>query len=114
MSRLLSPWETAQIRGVKRKTEEAEQRMKDGPRPRSKQHHARLIQAHSKVLLPKLGGKYIPAQFTVGRMLDMVEGSELVAERLNEMAAKIEVKSDDLGDARVTADGHIKISRGYK
>ena len=68
----------------------------------------------ARCCFPSSGEKEIPAQFTVGRMLDMVEDSELVAERLNEMAAKIEVQSDDLGDARVTADGHIKISRGYK
>ena len=113
MERLLASWETATVRGQKRKTKYDGQSVQDGHRLRSKQLHARLAQLHNQSHF-KLDTKEVPAPIKVDQTLYMVEDGELEAERLREVAAKVEAKSDDLGDAEVTADGTVKVKQGIK
>ena len=88
-ARILTAWEAAQVRGQKRKAEEAEQRAHDAPRPLSQKQHNELLEAHEKVH-GEVSDMKIPAKLLVDATLAQLEDGQLVAPLLSEIVPKRE------------------------
>ena len=110
VSRILDSWETAKIRGQKKKEVEADQRVNDMPRRLSKNDHLELLRSFNR-LHKELLENQVPAACLVEAFLDQIEDGEMVAVRLSSVPAKDEVKEDELGTARITPDGAIKFGK---
>ena len=110
VARLLSCWETAGKRGVKRKEEEASQRVGDLLRPLPKVRHLELSRAYS-LAHRDLTDKESPAPSYLDWRFEQLEDGELRAEPLSDVVSKEEVADDEWGGARIGPDGSIKLTK---
>ena len=81
ISRIISAWERAYGRGVKRRAEDAQQRATDQPRRLPKSTHLQLIRTYNENH-EKLDDEGTPAQSYVEWIVQTVEDGEQEAERL--------------------------------
>ena len=109
-AKLISSWQTAEIRGAKKKENEADQRVNELPRRLTANQHLELIRAFNK-LHKELTEKKVPAHRLVEALLDQLEDGEMKAVRLSSVPAKDDVKEDQLGTARIDAHGAIQFSK---
>ena len=88
ISKRLAAWDACIKRGIKRRLEEAEQRVGDLPRRLPRKTHLELERAYAEAHSVELDDKETPADCSVETKLSQLEDGALVAERLSEAAAK--------------------------
>ena len=113
ISRVISTWETAHDRGVKRRAEDAEQRATDQPRRLPKSTHLQLIRTYNENH-EKLDDEGTPAQSYVEWIIQTVEDGEQEVERLKNVVSKPEVNDEPWGMPYVTQGGGLRFTRGKK
>ena len=101
-ARLVGAWETACVRGVKRKADEADRRVGDLPRRLEKSAHLTLRKAFADVHKDE-DEELLPAKKYVESKLDEIEDGELVAEPLQSVIAK----SSSEGKKSQETKGHL-------
>ena len=106
ISRIFSAWDSAVLRGVKRRTEDADQRVGDLPRKLPKQTHLNMVDAYNQNHR-ELKEAEIPHSACVENGQTQCETGKLIAERLNQVAGEDEAKGDNLGTARIKSTGEI-------
>ena len=111
ISLLISTWETANIRGVKRKQEEADQLVGGLPRRISQQDHLKMTRAYNKVH-KELKENESPAPCLVEDVRAKIQDGHLKAMKLSEVATTEEVEDNDDHDAKIKSDGSLKILKG--
>ena len=124
IARILTAWEAAQVRGQKRKAEEAEQRAHDAPRPLTQKQHHELLEAHEKVH-GEISDVTTPAKFLVDATMAQLEDGQLVAPLLSEIVSKrealgrrpssstaVQVLPGNMG-ITVAADGALKAIKNF-
>ena len=95
-SRLIGAWEAAELRGIKRKHEEAEQRVGDQPRRLQKPVHTNLLRAFKQVY-PKVSEDEVPSKLYIETKLEEIEDDDLVAELLSCVLVKEEGDDGEFG-----------------
>ena len=108
--RIIAAWESAQIRGTKRKAEEALQRATDAPRTLPKAQHLNILRALTRSQ-GAVQNDRIPAQCLIEPKVAELEDGELVPERLCEIDTKDEARGETLPYAQIAADGTLKFRK---
>ena len=111
-AKVLSAWEAAGVRGVKRKDQEAVQRSTDKHRKRGQSEHLQLIRAYNEVheeLRPKL----IPVQVYIDNKMAQLEDGEIQPDKMSHVIAKVEEKEDNYDGAYIQY-GAIKVTTDNK
>ena len=104
-------YEAAQIRGTKRKAEDAEQRAHDLPRTLPHQAHVLLLRAFAERHFD-LKDDRTPHKDTIDATIAQLEDNNLVPERLMEVISKDDVQDDNWATAKVQPDGTLKLHKG--
>ena len=89
IAKVLSAWETAGIRGTKRKHHEAEQRVTDKRKRMTQSEHIQLIRAYNEVH-DELRPKEVPGQVYIETKMGELEDGEIKPELMSSVIAKLE------------------------
>ena len=113
IAKLLDSWETAGIRGAKKKAEEAEQRIGDLPVRMTAPEHNELVRGYDDAHEEGLEERETPANFVIEAQKAQLQNGSLIAQRLSSVASREETPDEDVDlTPRIRADGSLKITVG--
>ena len=107
IAKILSAWDSAVQRGVKRKAEEAERKVGDQPRRLPMPIHLSILRAFNR-LHTELEEEEIPGPRWLETRLDQLETGELIPETLDQVGTWMEEEGSAALDIQLRTDGFIK------